>query len=212
MPASVQPPRRSPPLTWAVALVGLLAACAPEEQDAAGEVTLPEETGTGPVSDTGLLLPDTGGGLDDVEPAHWLTMEQTGTWSLSPHAGPYTAMTGELRVIELLDSDEEFPACEVVFALTGEALERNCDGCDVTFAVSFYVTEGDPKDCRDPDLPQHDATRSMGWASSDRLIYLNYDYTGVWIPWFLAEETDDDELALTWEATIAVTIEEEEEE
>lgn len=198
-------------LTAWTALAVLAAGCGEKGDDTSSSVTLPEETGEPDVADTAFFYEDTGGGTTDETPSHWLMLSQTGTWELSPRGGPWTTLVGELLISEILDGDEELPACEASFALTGEALEEAaCDGCEVAFAVSFYLTDGDPGACRDPDTPQHGDLHTFGLAPTEELIYLDYHGSGIWIPWYAAE-IDEDDVAFAWTTTLAVKIEEEEE-
>lgn len=213
----VMRPPCSPPLTrtgFITAWVGLafaLSGCGEKGDDTGSQVTLPEETAVPDVSDTAWFEEDTGSGTSDDTPSHSLQISQTGTWELSPRGGPWTTLVGELLITEVLDGDEELPACTASFALTGEALEEaGCDGCEVAFAVSFYLNEGDPGACRDPDTPQHGDLHTFGLAPTEDLIYLDYHGSGIWIPWYAAE-IDEDDVAYAWLTTLAVAIEEEEE-
>lgn len=194
----------------AALLLGL-AACAGGEGDSgaaelppADSVPWPDDT----VPDTFYVdtsLGETGG---DTEPAHTLTIRYEGAWSLTPAGGPYAAMTGALVLTELLDGDEEEPACAAEFSLTGQAVEEGCDSCVATFAVRHYLAAGDAEACRDPERPEDGDTWTLGWSRAERTVYLDLQGSGVWIPWFEAEELDD-ELLLSWEATLGVAVDEE---
>lgn len=206
------------PLRFLLALVpAILAGCKAKEDDTGALVELPDETADyDSRAETGTLLVDTY--IDDAgddEPAHTLSVTQEGAWELSPRGGPWTALTGELSVTELLDDDEEEPACEVVFALTGEAPDAEgagaplgCDTCDDVFVVSFYLSAGDPGACTDPDLPMDREVRAFGWSSVDGTIYLDYAGTGVWLPWYEGE-VDEDTITFSWTTELAVFVPEE---
>lgn len=199
----------------ALALSTGFTGCSDEGKDTGAEVGLPEETGD-PISlDTAPLVFDTAdtSALDEV-PEHTLTLTQAGSWDLSPRGGPWTTLTGELVVTELVDGDEELPACQATFALTGEADEgAACDDCDAVFDVSFYLSEGDTEDCLDPDLPQHDEIRRLAWSSLEEAIYFDYYGSGVWIRWYDATELEDeDRIEFEWTAETGVAVEEDDDE
>ena len=40
----------------------------------------------------------------------------------------------------------------------------------------------------------------MGYSSEDRLIYYNYNNTGIWLPWYDASRLGD-EISFEWEST-----------
>lgn len=193
--------------------VGLLTlnACSGKTEDSSSSVGLPDETAEIEDSplDSGIFLVDTaGGGLSDDVPAHTLTLTQEGNWELSPRGGPWTALTGGLEILELLDGDEEIPACEATYALTGEATDTpGCDTCDAVFAVTFYLSDGDPAACSDPDLPLADEVRTLGWSSVDETIYFDYFDTGVWLPWYEGVE-DEDTVTFSWTTELAIYVEE----
>ncbi|TVQ92518.1 MAG: hypothetical protein EA397_06830 [Deltaproteobacteria bacterium] len=132
----------------------------------------------------------------------------------------------ELRPWELLEDDPLH--CEVVYTMAGEPSEHPCDGCDLTYEITFTVTEGDPGPCFDPDLPADGAVLRIGWSWSEGIAYYDYANVGVWTPWFwIAErevealEGDSDsgvpteppgppEYLLTWTDVIGVSLEPEE--
>lgn len=204
-----RPPRAHLLLGWA-----LIAACSDKADDTGSSVGLPEETGT-PISlDTAPLVFDTADSTAmDEQPAHTLSLTQMGTWDLTPRGGPWTTLTGELVVTEVLDGDEDLPACTATFALTGEADGTGCDQCDVAFIVEHYLADGDTTDCLDPDLPQHDEVRRMAWSSLEEAIYFDYYGSGVWLRWYDASELEDeDRLEFSWTAETGVAVEEEEDE
>lgn len=188
-----------------------LSGCAPAGDDSAGGELPPEDTGDSG-EDSGLdtftydtYADDTG---FDVEPKHLLTMLHEGEWDMSPNGGPWETLTGELRVTELLDGDDLNPTCEVRFALTGEASEEGCAGCDAAFDVLHYVAEGDRTTCRDPELPEDGAVVRMGWSDAEEAVFLDWQGSGVWLRWYDGERIDDS-VRFAWEATVGVTVEEE---
>lgn len=207
-----QTPRRSSLLLLACAGALELQGCEPKPDDTAA-IGLPDETGTPPdPSETADLVLDTyAGGLTDETPEHTLTLDQAGVWSLTPRGGPWTALTGDLTITELLDGDLELPACEATFALTGEEAEpAGCDTCDAAFSILFYLSDGDPDACMDPDIPLDGETRIYGWSAVDETIYFNYYGSGVWVPWYEAT-LDEDTLTVAWTADLGVVVEEEDE-
>lgn len=194
-------------------VVGVASGCKPKGDDTASAVEIPEETASyDSRAETGTLIVDTylEDDGDDV-PTHTLTVTQEGSWELTPRGGPWTALTGDLSILELLDSDEEVPSCEVSFALTGEAPEgeaSGCDTCDDVFVVSFYLSSGDPSTCSDPDMPADGDVRAYGYSEVDSTIYLDYAGTGVWLPWYEAE-VDEDTISFSWSTDLAVFVPEE---
>lgn len=194
-------------------VLAFLGACADKGDDTGANVALPAETDTRePDVDSVALVPDTFDDGGDEEPAHWLSLRQEGVWELTPRGGPWTALTGALVATEILDEDEESPRCEVTYALTGEVVEApGCDTCDAAFRVAFYVSEGDPDACADPDLPMEDEERMLGWSPVDDAIYLDYAGTGVWLPWYEGA-ADEDTITFSWTAELAIYVEEEEDE
>lgn len=191
----------------------LFTACSDKGDDTGGAVGLPEETGN-PISlDTAPLVFDTADtAVTDEQPEHTLSLSQVGSWELSPRGGPWTTLTGELVVTEIVDGDEALPACTATFALTGEADGAGCDNCDAAFVVDFYLAEGDTTDCLDPDLPEHDEVRRLAWSSVEEAIYFDYYGSGVWIRWYdAAEIEDEDRIEFEWTAETGVAVEEEEE-
>lgn len=200
-------------LTLGLALP-FLAACDDKGGDTAAEVGLPEETDTvDRTGDSVALIPDTfSDALGDEEPAHWLTITQEGVWEMTPRGGPWTTMTGTLLVTEILDEDLENPTCELSYALTGEAVQApGCETCDVAFNLAFYLSDGDPEGCSDPDLPLADEERVLGWSEVDSTIYLDYAGMGTWIPWYDGE-LDEDTLSFFWTTTLAQYVPEEDDE
>jgi hypothetical protein len=189
--------------------LSLLACADPAEDSIPTELPAPEDTVVDTTPDTFFIdtaLQDTGG---DLSPEHVLTLTHEGVWSLSPSGGPYTAMTGSLLVTEVLDGDEEAPACAVTYALTGEPAESECDGCGATFVVHHYLAEGSLDTCMDPDLPADAEDRIMGWRTADDMILWNVGATDVWVEWYAGERVLD-EVSFAWTADVGVAVEEEE--
>jgi len=186
----------------------VLAGCSQAADDSGGGTLPPEET----ADSTG------GGGLDsflidtsiedsgfDGTPAHTLTLEHDGRWFMSPNGGPWSAMTGTLHVVEALDGDVENAACDVTFALTGEASEDACSSCDAAFDILYYVSEGDRSACQDPELPEDQSTVSMGWDDRRQKVVLDYEGTGVWVDWYDGERVDDI-VTFSWSGTVGVAV------
>lgn len=155
------------------------------------------------------------------DPLHTVTMHQWGAWSLSPSGGPYTALTGELRVQEYIDGDrpdtadtqvdtDELLACDLVFALVGAAAESSCDGCAFAFDITFTLVEGNPSECHDPDLPEDGDPLRFGYSAAQQAIVRDYGHIGLWLPWYPADRVGD-RVDYDWEATVGVAIEEEDE-
>lgn len=191
-----------------------LLACTGKSDDTGAEPGLPDETDTQDLSgDSVALIADTyDDALGDEEPAHWLALAQEGVWELTPRGGPWTTLTGSLLAVEVLDEEVENPLCEVSYALTGEEAPREgCDTCEVAFLVSFYVNEGDPAACADPDLPRSDEERVYGWSEVDSTIYLDYAGTGLWIPWYEGA-ADEDTITFSWTGELGKAVEEDEDE
>ena len=202
----------SPPFVLAL-VVGALAGCKDKGDDTSAPAELPDESAVyDSRAETGTLQVDTYSGDDgDDEPEHFLTITQEGTWELTPRGGPWTALTGDLVVTEVLDGDLENPTCELSYALTGEAPDGEalgCDTCDDVFVVSFYLSSGDPDLCSDPDLPLDGDERGFGWSEVDSTIYLDYAGTGVWLPWYEGE-VDEDTITFSWSSELAVFVPEE---
>jgi hypothetical protein len=219
-PAPLIGPPAAPLLT---ALVCLLAGCSEGEADSGGggkAAELPPlDTDEGGVDETGTLPWDTSGldsGSTDEAPAHLLTVRHIGSWILSPPGGPYTDMTGELVVEEIVDevagADPEFQTykCQVDYALVGQVIEApDCAACDPVLQVSYYVNSGTPEDCGEPDTPLPDELRQMGFVAAESSLLWNYRETGAWLAWYEAEQLGD-AITLDWETTYGLTVEEEE--
>ena len=195
-----------------------LAACGKGGDDSAA-ATLPPDTGTDASG------PDTGATFDDsfpgdtgfnLEPEVTLGIRHEGLWSQTPVGGPYSAMTGELRVEEMLDGRPDQPWCRVVFALTGLAVEdHGCDDCETVYEVEFFVvSEGQTEEeieeygelevggrdgCYSPDLPEDGERWEMGWSDTLQTVLFNYYGSGIWLPWYDGE-SQHDEVAFYWTA------------
>jgi hypothetical protein len=187
-------------------------ACASKMDDTGDPGELPPEEEVPPsTSDTGFEV-DTGltqGEQDDV-PDHTLTLDQQGYWELTPLGGPYTALTGKLDVLEILDGAEEEPACELEWSMTGAlAEEGGCEGCGFTFDVEFYLSGGEPEPCYDPELPEAGEVWRLGFHEGDGVLLRDYGGTGVWIPWFEAA-LNEDTLSFSWTAEVGVSVDEDE--
>ena len=209
-------------------LLSLLLAACTSEGDTDSQVGLPDED-TSFQFDTSATFfpPDTGAPVDlDQTPAHTVTMHQWGTLSMSPvDAATYTSLTGTLRVQEYIDG--EMPTdpedtdiepedvvtveCDLTYGLEGLPSESaGCPGCDFTFDVNFYLLEGDPDLCNDPDLPLHEAVWRLGYHPGDDRVMRDYLGLGLWMPWYVASKVGDT-IELEWQATMGVIVEEEEE-
>jgi hypothetical protein len=166
-------------------------------------------------TDTGLS-----GAYPNEAPPHTLTMTHTGSWDLLPISGPFTSMVGELQILEALDSEPLTPWCKATFSLTGQSADERCPTCDFGFIILFYLNdEGDKKnkdvggleDCQSPGLPADGEVRTLAYSESDSMIYLNYYDTGIWVPWYEANQLRD-ELNYAWTGSAGfIGVEEEEE-
>ena len=79
----------------------------------------------------------------------------------------------------VLEEEEEMPGM-----MDGEPIEaENLDGC------------------LSPDLPGHQEIRRLGYSSTDGIIYFDYYNSGIWIPWFEANQLHD-EITFSWEAKL----------
>ena len=183
-----------------------LIACGSSPRDSSAPVAPPSEAPV-VVADTGFAV-DTGlaDGPRDETPEHTLTLLHEGVWDMTPLGGPYSAMTGALTALEILDDDALKPACELTYGLTGVSVDDGCDGCDFTFEVSFYLIEGDPSMCSDPEIPADGDRWVLGFApTGDGAGVLSRDYAGVgvWIPWYEAA-LKGDALTFQWTATVGI--------
>jgi hypothetical protein len=197
----------------------LLAMLACSGEAPAARDPLPADTGDAQVItiDTADFIPvDTAApvGTEDLIPDNLLTIAQVGQWTMSPLGGPYTDVAGTLEVrehIDALDPEEPEYACDVRYTLTGQvAAEHTCDDCDVVFDVEFFVNEGDPTACREPDTPQHQVVWRLGVDEGREALMLDYGGTGVWVRWMDAETSGAD-VNFSFEKVVAIQVEEEEE-
>lgn len=178
----------------------------------------PEDTGGFPIDTS----PETG--LNEA-PLHTLTIEQRGSWDLEPFGGPYVTLTGRFEASEYLDDQRppdpedtaavaDYPPdalrCTATFSLVGSLAEDPCPSCDFTFAVEYYLTDGDPEPCRDPDMPTHGEVRRYGFSEDEGMIYLDYGDAGLWLPWWQAVRLGD-EVRFNWLVTYGINVEEEDE-
>lgn len=108
-------------------------------------------------------------------------------------------MSGSLLVNETVDGKGD-PTCVLDFSLTGTKAGYQCPGCNYTFFINFVLVEGDAEACASSDLPEDGDARVMGYSSEDRLIYYNYNNTGIWLPWYDASRLGD-EISFEWEST-----------
>ena len=229
-------PRPQQLLAGATAILCLQLGCS-QPADTGTGAGLPPDTsdggsdGGGGNAGTSWTGAGTGGGPaagDDEAPDHRLSLIQEGSWTLSPPAGPYESLTGTLTVTELLDGDEDVPACTATFALTGVALDdtdtRGCADCTASFDVLHYLSEdgdtipGEGGDddieiagldgCLAPDLPDHQDTWALGLASDSITRRLGQ---GTWLDWYEAERIGAT-VSFSWTATVGVEGDEDEEE
>lgn len=195
-------------LVWP--LLPALLGCAADPKDTATPTGETGETGDTVALDTepfGFDTVDTGG--PGLPPEHLLTLTQSGSWDLSPTGGPWSALTGELHVAEVLDDDQENPTCQASFSLSGTATTAHaCGVCEVVFEIDLSLIEGDPAPCQEPDLPADGDRVSQGWSSSQGAIYLDYQGSGVWLRWYDATELED-RIEFEWTATLGVAVEQE---
>ena len=167
---------------------------------------------------------DTGGADTgfNLQPVDTLTLSHTGVWSQSPVGGPYSALTGNLTILEYLNGDADEPWCQVQFAVTGLKTDATCPTCDIGYMVEFYVlSEGASEEqaddevavgglemCESPDLPEDLDRWHMGWSEDEQTLYFNYFDSGFWLPWYEADVVHDD-IAFSWEQTMGFFMPEE---
>jgi hypothetical protein len=218
----------------------LVAGCAGNREETGPDTDVglpPEDTGSELGGDTGFEvfpIDDSGSELGDEVPSHSLTILQTGDWLLTPEGGPYTEMTGTLRLRERVDgeflgdtadtadtalpvdtepdtSDTAMvePECDVEYALHGEVVEPGCPGCTATFAVTHTLVSGDPGACLDPEAPTPDGVWNLGYDPTAAAILLNYGGSGVWLAWYDATRAGD-AITFSWTTTVAVSVDDEE--
>lgn len=182
-------------------LLPVLAACTAGDADSALPGLPPEDT-SGWVQDTGTFPIDTTDtGEGDETPAHWLTLRQTGTWTLGGDLDDPSSMTGTLDVTELFDGNEKEPSCAQSWALVGTRAEVDCDGC-FTFDVehTLLLSEGE---CVTPELPEDAEVRALGWEESAATVWWDWYDTGVWVPlWATTDGKLPGEIELSWEEVV----------
>lgn len=187
-----------------------VAACTDGSQDTGGGELPPGDDGVDDNPDTGsgYIGPDTGPtgdtGYNEV-PANTLSMTHEGSWTMVPLGGPYTSLTGSLAVTEVMDTGEVI--CQVLYSLTGDAVDEACPHCTEAFAINFYVTaegwfeededgndvqRGGVDDCEYPDLPADGDVWRMGYADVDKAVFFDYFDSGIWVSWYDAEQVHDD--------------------
>jgi hypothetical protein len=193
-----------------IVLVVLLWGC-PEPQE--GE--LPPE-GDGPSllgdDDDDDATPADDGEIN-LEPEHVLTILEVGEWTLTPLGGPYTALTGQLSLMELhdgllpgpiLEDDDDEPIetkCELLFGLVGlpAPAEATCPTCDSTWVVDFFLDEGEPENCLGPYRPEDGDRRTFGFTSDDLALYWDFEDLGIWEYWYFAQQ-EGDVVSFEWTA------------
>lgn len=202
----------------------LLGGCGDDKGDT-GIGTLTADTATEAETDTAepFFPVDTSADTGfNQRPEQTLVLAHVGVWQQSPVGGPYTALTGVLEVVELLDGDEDAPWCRVTFALTGAVTEETCPTCDVGFSVDHYVVrEGPTEDeledeievgglaaCMSPDLPADLERWHMGWSEAEGTVYFNYYDSEFWLPWYDGAQTHDD-ISFAWTQELGVFLPEE---
>lgn len=192
-----------------IAAVGL-AACTGTGDDT-GPVTLPPDDTSGWREDTGTFPFDTADtGPTDEVPEHLLTLRQAGTWRLGGASGDPSSVTGDLVVTEILDGDEEAPACAQTWALVGTRADTDCPGCTWTFVVEHTLVTSEGA-CRTPELPEDGEARTLGYADAEGTIWWDWYDSGTWVPLWEAESGESpDEIVFSWETTVGVAVDDEE--
>lgn len=198
---------------------GLLGAGCVGSDDTGVPQNLPETTDSNSTSSDSIdwNINDTGmsGSGSNESPPFELALDHQGVWDLLPLGGPYTSMVGEMTITELLDDNKNNPWCQVTFSLTGQSVDDVCDTCDFGFLILFYVSEegvgkeknddgdkelvGGLSDCKSPDLPANNESRTLAYSDADSTIYYNFNDSGIWIPWYDASDIHD-EVNFQWEA------------
>lgn len=177
---------------------------------------------TVPWVDTGVYRPQQTGNvvLDDDVPDNTIQVEHTGFWERS--GSPYDAIVGELHVREIIDGYVPATAdtgdvldCDVSWFVTGtpDLIVHTCAGCGPSWAVSFtYDTDSVSTidACADVELPDDGDVWHLAFHPGDGVIYFNYYGTGVWMPWWDAEENGA-RVDYGWTGELAFAVEEEEE-
>ena len=204
-------------------LLLLLTGCQSKEADTSAS-SLPEDTQV-QTEDSGMgwFAVDTSFDTGyNTPPALNMLVTHTGEWELSPAAGPYQILVGEMSVQEIVVDNSATLWCDFQISLTGEASGMGCPTCDFGFMVEFYVHDNpnvpdesemdmdeDPEfaytinDCLTPDLPNHEGIWQMGYSGLEGIIYLNYENSGFWLPWYPAYQVNDS-IYFDWETTLGV--------
>jgi len=104
---------------------------------------IPEDTGPFEFpEDTG----DTA--VKDQVPLNWLYLYQEGSMALSPAGGPYTALTGSLTVLELVDfelpPEDTDTDADTDTDLPWSDLDESPVGCAVTYTLIGSPSEVEP--------------------------------------------------------------------
>ena len=182
-------------------------------------VQMPEADQPDQDSGMGWLEGDSGFDTEFNEPM-LLTLDVThsGSWVLSPLAGPYELLTGEMSISEIAAGNQLSPWCSYNFALTGDVVnDSSCETCSFVVDVKFYLLEdsedtGSPvnqeilqaesiDECFFPDLPTHQEIRRLGFSLPDQTIYFNYYNSGIWIPWYDASQNQN-QIDFNWSSQI----------
>lgn len=229
VPRQVLRPIHRPAVPRGAAVLGavaLLAGACKGGEDSASPGLPPVDTGSQPVDTGEPFFPvdtaaDTG---FDLSPVDILDITHTGVWSQSPIGGPYTALTGQLEIVEILNDDDNQPWCRVTFALTGLKTNETCPTCDIGYLVEYYVVQEGPTeeeladdedieiggldDCYSPDLPENLDRWHMGWSELEQTVYFNYYDSGFWLPWYDTDDVHDD-ISFVWEMSMGFFVPEE---
>ena len=215
-------------------MVSLLMACNGPKQDTDPELP-PLDSEVVRDTDQSTFIPDTS--IDSgfrADPLNYVTMHQWGVWWVTPDGGPYDAMTGSMWVQEYLDGGEPaydsddsdrivrpsdtddgdtdiFLYCDVEYALAAEPAQANCNGCSQTWTITYTVVTGNPGDCHDPELPEDQGVRRMGYHDADHTILNDFGFLGLYLPWYDASLSTiwTDKVQFDWQATEGVFVEEE---
>lgn len=181
--------------------------------------------------DTGLYRPDIPDdvALDNDVPEHLLTIQHVGFWERS--GDPADVVLGELHVRELfdgyvppvdtdigLDTDTDEPEtleCDARWTVTGTPADQvpTCSGCGTAWRLQFSLSPdsvSDPSGCRDQDIPSDGRPWIMAYNPTTGMVMREFGGTGVWYDFWVGVETGS-RIDLTFETTVAVDIEEEDE-
>jgi hypothetical protein len=174
------------------------------DTDTAEPQVLPIDTGSFVPQDTAPDVPP------DITPDHWVYIQQTGIWNLSPASPPFTDVIGSLVLQEYIDAlDTAVPnyECNVTYSLTGSVVQgHTCAECDWVMEVEHFVTSGDPNTCHDPDAPPDGSSWQLGYDGATSRILLNYYGTDVWLGWYDADLAGS-QIDFGWSGTLAIELE-----